>query len=548
VTLITVLRRELRLSPGSLIAFSLLSSLSTVTIIASVSTASEAASHGKVSLHAAAVFLASMATFIAAQSKLMRMVAQETEWMVHRMRTRLFHALCVAETSALQSSARGEVFATITQRTQTLSRNLFMLVAGAQQAVLVILIGVYLAFLSLAAFFMVAAMSVLIIFLHVVRMRGVSGRDAAAERNEAELFESLEDILRSHRELRLSSARADSMARTVAKASARVRESRTLGKRLWAREASLLQVAFYSLVGVTVFVAPAFSNHFHAVAFPGIMASLFLIGPVGSMASALSIAGDVERALHAVRALEASLLGGTNRREAESEDGEPRAMSPSRVDSLEVRDLAFAYPHNLGEPGFVVGPLTASFRNQQVTFITGGNGSGKTTLVQLLTGLLQPTSGGLWINGERLAADQVQAWRDSISTVFSDGHLFSRLYGLPAESMPKAPSWINRLGLQSSVSFEDGAFSRLDLSTGQRKRLALIAAILEDKPVMILDEWAADQDPHWRRVFYEELIPQFRAEGRLVICITHDDAWFHIADQRLHMSEGHLMPRKDDQG
>ena len=237
MTLITVLRRELRLSPGTLIAFSLLSSLSTVTIIASVSTASEAASHGEVSLHAAAVFLASMATFIAAKSKLMQMVARETERMVHRMRTRLFHALCVAETSALQSSARGEVFATITQRTQTLSRNLSMLVAGAQQAVLVILIGVYLAFLSLAAFFMVAAMSVLIIFLHVVRMRGVSGRDAAAERNEAELFESLEDMLRGHREVRLSSARADSMARAVAQASARVRESRTLGKRLWAREA-----------------------------------------------------------------------------------------------------------------------------------------------------------------------------------------------------------------------------------------------------------------------------------------------------------------------
>lgn len=548
MTLITVLRRELRLSPGSLIAFSLLSSLSTVTIIASVSTASEAASHGEVSLHAAAVFLASMATFIAAQSKLMQMVARETERMVHRMRTRLFHALCAAETSALQSSARGEVFATITQRTQTLSRNLSMLVAGAQQAVLVVLISVYLAFLSLAAFFMVAAMSVLIIFLHVVRMRSVSGRDAVAERNEAELFESLEDMLRGHREVRLSSARADSMARAVAQASARVRESRTLGKRLWAREASLLQVAFYALVGVTVFVAPAFSNHFHAVAFPGIMASLFLIGPVGSMASALSIAGDVERALHAVRALEASLAGGVHRHESESEDSEPQAMPPGRIESLEIRELAFAYPQNLGEPGFTVGPLNASFRSQQVTFITGGNGSGKTTLVQLMTGLLQPTSGGLWINGQRLAADQVQAWRDSISTVFSDGHLFSRLYGLPAESMANAKFWISRLGLQSSVSFENGAFSRLDLSTGQRKRLALIVAILEDKPVMILDEWAADQDPQWRKVFYDELLPQFRSEGRLVVCITHDDAWFHIADQRLHMTEGRLVASDNDQG
>jgi putative ATP-binding cassette transporter len=159
-------------------------------------------------------------------------------------------------------------------------------------------------------------------------------------------------------------------------------------------------------------------------------------------------------------------------------------------------------------------------------------------MVQLLTGLLIPTAGLIRVNGQSLDSSSMQAWRDCISAVFSDGHLFSRLYGVSDQALAQAPAWLERLGLSSVVRIENGAFSTVSLSSGQRKRLALLASLLEDKPVLVLDEWAADQDPHWRRVFYEELLPELRAQDRLVICITHDESWFGVADQRLHMSEG----------
>lgn len=539
------LRKELRPRLGSLLALSLLASLSTLLIITSVSTAAQAASRHEVSLAMAILFIASLATFAVAQHLLMGMVALETEHMVHRMRIRLFAIMCTTEPSALRSTARGHLFAAITHHTQVLSRNLSMIVMGCQQTVLVLLVSAYLAFLSMAAFAGVAAMIVLIVFMHVLRMRRLGESSGTAERDEDELFEQLEDILRGQRELRLSRSRSASMAAGVAQTSAAARQAKSQYKRWWAQETSLLHAAFYVLVGITVFLVPLFSSHFHAVAFPGTMAVLFLIGPVGSIASAIPVVGDVERALGGIRDLENSL--------GAQDDERPQAQAPGacaveplgKINYMTLCDLGFAYPVRAGEAGFRVGPLAATFASGQISFITGGNGSGKTTLVQLLTGLQQPSSGALRINGRELLSAQMQAWRDSISVVFSDGHLFSRLHGIPAASLEHAGVWLDLMELASIVRIDDGAFSTLNLSSGQRKRLALVAAVLEDKPVLVLDEWAADQDPHFRKVFYEDLLPQFRAEGRMVICITHDDAWFHVADQRLHMADGQLVCTPD---
>jgi putative ATP-binding cassette transporter len=203
-----------------------------------------------------------------------------------------------------------------------------------------------------------------------------------------------------------------------------------------------------------------------------------------------------------------------------------------------------SYRDTAGCPLFTVGPLTAEFHAGQITFITGGNGSGKSTLLRLLSCLIPFDAGGLVVDGVPLTTDQMQDYRDQISAIFSDYHLSRRLYAVSDPDPARIQTLLERLEMQDKVSVCDGAFSTIDLSTGQRKRLAFVVAELEDKPVIVLDEWAADQDPHFRRIFYEELLQDLKARGKVIICVTHDDRWFHLADRIYQMNEGRIEERR----
>jgi putative ATP-binding cassette transporter len=158
----------------------------------------------------------------------------------------------------------------------------------------------------------------------------------------------------------------------------------------------------------------------------------------------------------------------------------------------------------------------------------------------VLTGLIPLDAGQILADGVPLETGQTQDYRDKISAIFSDYHLSRRLYFIGDPDPARILTALERMEMQDKVTVRDGAFSTIDLSTGQRKRLAYVVAELDDKPVIVLDEWAADQDPHFRRIFYETLLPDLKARGKIVICVTHDDRWFHLADRVYRMNEGQI--------
>jgi putative ATP-binding cassette transporter len=180
-------------------------------------------------------------------------------------------------------------------------------------------------------------------------------------------------------------------------------------------------------------------------------------------------------------------------------------------------------------------------RSGEIVFITGGNGSGKTTLMKLLAALYRPDSGHI-VLGDIALSPATEAWiRDQISIIFSDFHLFRRLYGLGTQDPERVAALLREMQIDQKTAIQGDSFTTINLSTGQRKRLALIVTILEDKPVVIFDEWAADQDPSFRRKFYEEILPGLKAKGKIVICVTHDDRYFDVADRRLKMEFGRMV-------
>ena len=101
--------------------------------------------------------------------------------------------------------------------------------------------------------------------------------------------------------------------------------------------------------------------------------------------------------------------------------------------------------------------------------------------------------------------------------------------------------------LADKTELSDDEFSTLDLSGGQRRRLALIVSLLEKRPILLLDEWTAEQDPEFRIKFYHELLPEMMKAGLTVVVITHDDRYLDELDltaRRIRMDEGRIVEER----
>jgi putative pyoverdin transport system ATP-binding/permease protein len=174
-------------------------------------------------------------------------------------------------------------------------------------------------------------------------------------------------------------------------------------------------------------------------------------------------------------------------------------------------------------------------------FIVGGNGSGKSTLLRILTGLYHSQSGSITMDGTLISQETAVWYRSHFAVVFSEYHLFDRLYGLGNVPAERVNEMLQLMQLTDKTAYKNGRFTSLDLSHGQRKRLALLVALLEDRPILVLDEWAADQDPPFRRFFYEELLPQLKQQGKAIVAVTHDDKYFDRADRVVKMEYGEFV-------
>lgn len=221
-----------------------------------------------------------------------------------------------------------------------------------------------------------------------------------------------------------------------------------------------------------------------------------------------------------------------------SNNASENQISRNEFSEIAVQRLEFYYEGN--DQVFGIGPIDFTIEKGETVFIYGGNGSGKTTLIHSILGLCRPTAGEILLNGIPVDTNNYSFYKTAFAVVFNDFYLFTELIGPDQIDMEKWYFYLRLFELEDKVKMNDRSFSTTDLSTGQRKRLALIAALLEEKPILVLDEWAADQDPYFRKKFYTEIIPLLKAEGVTIIAITHDDKYYHCADKLYKMDYGKL--------
>ncbi len=264
-----------------------------------------------------------------------------------------------------------------------------------------------------------------------------------------------------------------------------------------------------------------------------IMILLYLIGPINNILHSIPAIMQLKVAWGRVKGFEKAIPVNLH----------PSVLmkpykAPGAVEAIEAKGVEFEYKTQNKDENFKVGPLDFTARKGEITFIVGGNGSGKTTFAKLLTGLYQPERGEVKVVGATESDGRIGEY---FSAVFSDHHLFQKLYNIDLDSrMKQAEEYLEILNLRDKVNLGANALSTVNLSGGQRKRLALLKCYLEDSPIYLFDEVAADQDPEFRKFFYRDLLMRMKAEGKIVIAITHDDHYFDVADHIIKMDLGKI--------
>lgn len=350
------------------------------------------------------------------------------------------------------------------------------------------------------------------------------------------LLRHLQGLTQGTKELKLHRLRREAFLSDHLEPTAMsLRDAYVRGNVIYAGAQSWGQVLFFVVIGLILFVVPGSWTGGTEILGGFTLAILYMLTPLDVVMGALPW---LARASVSVRKIEALGISLAPEMPDTAVASWPRDEGPPR---LELVSVTHTYYDERDNHRFTLGPLDLDFRPGDLVFVVGGNGSGKTTFAKLLLGLYRPETGEIRVDGEPVTEQTAEAHRQAFSAVFTDFYLFEHLMGLACRELDdRAMEYLGRLQLDRKVKVEAGALSTLDLSQGQRKRLALVTAYLEDRPIYLFDEWAADQDPQFKETFYLELLPELRARGKTVFVISHDDRYFHVADRILKLNYGRI--------
>ncbi len=451
---------------------------------------------------------------------------------VFELRLQLCHRILVTPLRDLERLGSPRLFASLTEDAVAIS-NAFILIPLLISQLGIITAGLfYMAWLSPRVFLPIAAFLALgIASYHWTMVRSRRYVDHLREESD-ELFARFRGLIQGIKELKLNHRRRQSfVARDLMPTSDRIRKLTFVSNTLFTASTIFGQLLFFVAIGLLVFIPARLLTPDLQVLTSFTLILLFIRTPVEVVYQSLPVLSRARAAADKVERLGLEL-------EAQSPEPRNGPMAAAGWRSLEMAGVVHRYEGQERE-AFQLGPIDLVFRPGELVFLVGGNGSGKTTLAKVLTGLYPPDQGSILLDGREVAAEGRDAYRQLFSAVFPDFFLFDRLVGKKGADLDAmAEPFLARLELAGKVRVEGGVLSTVDLSQGQRKRLALLHAYLEDRPIYLFDEWAADQDPHYKAIFYLELLPELKARGKTVFVISHDDHYYAVADRLIKLTSG----------
>ncbi|MDM9383154.1 cyclic peptide export ABC transporter [Chlorogloeopsis sp. ULAP01] len=437
----------------------------------------------------------------------------------------------------LEILGKHRILATLTDDVLTISQTVYIIPTLCIDITIVASCLLYLFWLSPIIFFLV----LISLLLGIISYRQVAHKATLffilARQQEDRLFSHFRTITEGTKELKLHFQRRQTFLKKELKETAQLyRRKNVVGMTIFAAAAGWGNNLFFVVVGLVIFALPTLQTIPIHILSGYALTILYLLSPLDYIMSAIPAFSKATVALNKVDSLKLSLSNHCY---------ESNFMNWDEADNfchcLEFLGITHTYHQDSEEAAFTLGPINLTVAGSEIVFIVGGNGSGKSTLIKLITGLYIPEQGKVYLNGKLVNAKNQEWFRQHFSVVFSDFYLFNNVLNLGKNiADEQIYYYLAKLQLDKKVQINNGILSTTLLSQGQRKRLALLTAYLEDRPIYVFDEWASDQDPAFKNVFYTQILPELKNQGKTVIVVTHDDQYFYLSDRIVKLDYGKI--------
>jgi len=459
---------------------------------------------------------------------------------VFKLQLRLSHQILDSELNHLEQLGTPRLLATLTEDVQAISNAVFILPLICINLAIVAGCLLYVTWLS------PQVLAMLLVLLAIA----ISSSDWFFKKGRQLLTLAREeqDLMLSHfrtisvgiKELKLHyQRRQDFLTEDLQATAANFRRHNTNGLSLFAVHASWGRLIFFFAIGAVLFLLPHLIKLNPQMLSAYVLTFTYLISPMEEIVNRIPLLTKAGIALKKIEVLGLSL----------SSRAEVASIPVAKLSAwrcLELQSVTHSYGSDREDLEFTLGPIDMTFQPGKIVFLIGGNGSGKSTLAKLITGLYSPESGQIYLDDQPINQQNREWYRQHFSVIFSDFYLFERLLGFAQSNLDlQAEEYLRQLQLDHKVKVENGKLSTTALSQGQRKRLALLTAYLEDRPIYLFDEWASDQDPIFKEIFYTQFLPKLRDKGKLVLAISHDDQYFQLADRVIKLDYGKVIYDSD---
>ncbi|MBG1230783.1 ATP-binding cassette domain-containing protein [Aestuariivirga litoralis] len=478
------------------------------------------------------VFVALLGIFVVATYNYHVLVTAANTEVVNNVRLKLIRRLLNAAPTVIESHKRGFLYHILTTDVNIVASTSNMMLTLLPLFIFLVVAIPQLFFYSwIAGLFSVAVMLGGVL-AYYVQQKSMAALGVDVRRLEVEYFEGVSGMIDGYRETKLNHARRNSFVADVAANLNKLRLGLISTSRVYETgEVAVSMLKFLLFAGI-VFLAPWLHETAAQVTFSVLTLVLFCMTPF-------------EQIISSYPSTIASLVSFSRIEALDAELGPPLpliedASKPKPFESLQLRKCKARYKAQQGR-NFDLGPIDLTIKRGDVVFLVGANGSGKTTLLNVIAGLHEPVSGERQVNGETLSPNGLDEYRARISAVFARYHVFRKLFGLEHVPDTKVSEMMNHLNLRGETGCIGGQITRMEMSSGQKRRLALVVSLLEDRDILILDEFLSDQDQTQRVFFFETLLPELKAKGKTVILATHDLNWAKACDQLVTLADGKIV-------
>jgi putative ATP-binding cassette transporter len=463
------------------------------------------------------------------------LLIQLSQQAVFQLQMSLSRQILAAELGYLERLGAANLLAALTEDVQAIANAVYVLPFIFINLAIVSSCLVYITWLSWQVLGVILLLAGLAVVSSGVMLKKGRNLLSLAREDQGELFGNLRTLTEGVKELKLYyDKRQDFLQEDLQVTATKLRQHNVQGLSLLALTDSSGKLIFFMAIALVLFVLPRWMELDTLTLSSYVITFTFIVGPLDNLVSKLPILSKADVSLQKLRTLGLSLADHSEMITV------PEPISP-HWNSLELKQVTHIYQKDSEDKPFTLGPVNLTFYPGELVFLIGGNGSGKSTLAKILTGLYSPNSGEIYLDRQLITNENREWYRQHFSVIFADFYLFDRLLGVDYSQLEKeAKGYLKSLGLEKKLSIQDGNFSTTFLSQGQRRRLALLTAYLEDRPIYLFDEWAADQDPLFKELFYTQILPQLKDRKKLVLVISHDDHYFHLGDRQIKLDSGQI--------